>query len=333
MKPLGQLLDRHELIRAVVELMPDGVEGLRALGLDTGIGGALGVPRQLGSGLGHVGTRPHADPVPTRGKRLPVGAGDNDLVGVGHDHLFGVQLAKGGGNNAFGDVVAAGHLHEQAEVFIAKTQAAVIGVATDPLDKHGRARRLLRGNHVGHAADLLVAKRNEILGPLLFAEQLAEQAHGRLGVGHRLVAKVHVHHRDAQGIELLDIARILGGMLRLDIEDDHVGALRDGLLDIEGAVFKTAEGGDLGDGGKLAQVSVIGVWVGLDQVLAPANDPFNRVLRVQRRHQVQLAALAKNHPLHRQLDLDLAPKQIGDGGQRRHARQASPQQPGEQQRR
>lgn len=44
MKPFGQLLDGHELIGAVVELVPDGVEGLAVLRLDSGIGRATGVP-------------------------------------------------------------------------------------------------------------------------------------------------------------------------------------------------------------------------------------------------------------------------------------------------
>ncbi|MNI30561.1 hypothetical protein D3C73_844130 [compost metagenome] len=171
----------------------------------------------------------------------------------------------------------------------------------------------MRGNHVGDPANLLVAERDERFGALLLAEQLAEQAHGRLGVLHRVVAKVDVHHGNAQGVELLDVARIFGRVLGLDIEDNHIGALRDRLLDVEGAVFKPAEGGDVGNARKLAQVGVVGVGIGLDEVLAPADDSLDGVLRVQRRHQVQLAAFAENHPFDWQVYLDLAPEQIGHG--------------------
>ena len=175
------------------------------------------------------------------------------------------------------------------------------------------AHRLLRRDHVGHPADLPVAKINESLGTRFFAQQSAEQAHGRLGVLHRLIAKVDVHHRYAQGIELLDIARILGGMLRLDVEDDHVGVLGDRLFDVEGPVFKTAKGGNPGNGGKFAQVGSVGVRVRLDQILAPADDAFDGVLRIQGGDQVQLATLPENHPPDRQMDLDLAAEQVGDG--------------------
>lgn len=44
MEPFRQLLDGDELVGAVVELMPDGVKGLIVLSLDTGVGGAPGVP-------------------------------------------------------------------------------------------------------------------------------------------------------------------------------------------------------------------------------------------------------------------------------------------------
>ena len=317
MKPFGQLLDGHELVGAVVELMPDGVKRLVVLSLDPGVGRALGVPGEFVPGLGHVRAGSDADPVAAGRKGFPVGAGDHHMGRVGDDDLLGIQLAEGGGNDAPGDVVATGHLDEQAEVFVAETQAAIVGVAADSLDEHAGTRRVIGLDDVGDAVDLLVAKIDEGLGALFLAEQLAEQAHGRLGVLHRVVAEVDVHHRDAQRVELLDVARIFGGVLRLDIEDDHVRSLGDGLLDVEGAVFKAAEGGDLGDAGKFAQVGVVGVRVGLDQVLAPADDALDRVLRIQRGDQIQLSAFAEDDAPDRQVNLDLAPQQIGHLGARR----------------
>ncbi|MNV86077.1 hypothetical protein D3C71_1800810 [compost metagenome] len=84
------------------------------------------------------------------------------------------------------------------------------------------------------------------------------------------------------------------------------------MLDVEGAVLKTAEGRYLGDIGKFAQVGAVGIRVGLDQVLAPADDAFNGVLRIQRGDQVQLATLAEDDPPDRQMNLDLAAQQVGD---------------------
>src|SRR5450830_1142564 len=73
MEPLGQLLDGHELIRAVVELMPDRMERLVILRLDAGIGRAVGVPGQFAPGLRHVG----AGTTPTQ---WPPGANASQLA-------------------------------------------------------------------------------------------------------------------------------------------------------------------------------------------------------------------------------------------------------------
>lgn len=231
--------------------------------------------------------------------------------------MLGVQLAERGGNDVAGDVVAAGHIDEQSKVLVAEAQAAIIGIASNALNEHAGAGRVLFLDDVGDATNLLVAKIDEGFGALLFTEQSAEQAHGRLGVLDRVVAKVDVNHLDAQGVELLDVARIFGRMLRLNIEDDHVRALRYGLLDIEGAVFKAAEGGDPGDVGEFAQVGAVGVRVRLDQILAPADDALDGVLCVQCGDQIQLAAFTENDASDRQMHLDLAPQQIGYLSERR----------------
>ena len=65
MQPLGHLLDRYELIGAVVELVPDGMELLVFDGRNTGHRHALGQVFQLASGFLQVGTGANTDPVTT----------------------------------------------------------------------------------------------------------------------------------------------------------------------------------------------------------------------------------------------------------------------------
>lgn len=154
-------------------------------------------------------------------------------------------------------------------------------------------------------------KVEECLGARFLAEQLAEQAHGRFGVVHRVVAKIDIDHWNTQGVEFLDVASVFSGMLGFDVENDHVRLLGDRLLDVERAVFKAAEGGNLPNVGEFAQVGAVGVRVGLDQVLAPTDDALDRVLRIQCGDQVQLTTFAENHPSDRQVNLDLAAQQVG----------------------
>ncbi|MNT06294.1 hypothetical protein D3C72_1409530 [compost metagenome] len=230
---------------------------------------------------------------------LPVGAGDHDLVGVGGDYLLGVELAEGAGNHALGNVRAPRHFHVFAEVLVAKAQAAVFGVAADAFDEHLGARGLLGGDGVCHAPDLRRAVRDELFSARFLAKQPAHQAHGGLGVLHGAMAKVHIHHRNSQRRQFLDVARVIGGPLGLDVQQDHVGLLRNGLLDVEGAVFKAPKGGNVGDAREFLGVRRIGVRVGLDQILAPAHDALDRVVRIECGHQVQLPPFSQDHALHR----------------------------------
>ncbi|MOA26193.1 hypothetical protein D3C78_1469680 [compost metagenome] len=103
-------------------------------------------------------------------------------------------------------------------------------------------------------------------------------------------------------------------MLRFDVQDDHVRLLRDRLFDVEGAVFKTAESGNIGDCGKFTQVGRVGIRVGLNQILAPAHDALHRVLCIQGGNQIQLPPLPQDHAPHGHANLDLAPEQIGHSG-------------------
>jgi hypothetical protein len=138
----------------------------------------------------------------------------------------------------------------------------------------------------------------------------ARASHGRFGVFHGMVAEVHVHHGDAQRRELLDVAGVVRGALGLDVEQDHVGLLRNGLLYVEGAFLEAAKGGDVCNGRKFPCVGRVGIGVRLDQVLAPAHDALDRVVRIERRHQVQLPAFAQDHALRGHADLHLAAQQV-----------------------
>ena len=96
-------------------------------------------------------------------------------------------------------------------------------------------------------AILLGAELDEFLGLVFLAEQLADDAHARLGVFHRLFAEVDIDQRDADLAEFFDIASFFRRGLGIDIHDDDVGLQRDRLLDVECAVLHAAKGRQLGD--------------------------------------------------------------------------------------
>jgi hypothetical protein len=314
-KPLRQLLDGDEVVRTVIELMPDGVKRAVPVCLDAGISRPPGIGLELACGFRQICARPYPDPAPVRHESFPVGARHDHLVGVGGHHLFGIELAEGPSNDTLRDIVAARHLDELAEVLVSEAQAAVLRVSANAFDEHLRARRPTRVDDAGDAPDLRGTERDKRLCPRFPAEQLADEAHGRLRVLHGIVTEIDVHDGHAKRVELLDVACVLGGPLCFDIHQGHIGLERNGLLDVERAVFKAAERGDAGDPGKLAQVSGIRVRIRLDQILPPADHTLNRIFRVERRNQIKLAPFPQDPAAHRHVHLDLASKQIGHRGQ------------------
>ena len=145
-----------------------------------------------------------ADPIAAGHIGLPITAGDHDLVRIGGDDLLGVERAEGAGNDLLGDIPPAGHFDELAEIIVAEGHAAIVRIAAGAVDEHGRAFGLGRCDDLGDATDLGGAPGRELLGPLLFAKQLAEQTHARLGMGEGMFPKVDIDHGNAGGGELLD---------------------------------------------------------------------------------------------------------------------------------
>ena len=335
MQPLRQLLHGDEAVGAVVELVPDRVDLAVRHRLDAGEAGAFHQRGQLGPRRLRVRSGADAHPGPAGHVGLPVAAGHDDLVRVRGDDLLGVDRAEGAGDEGGRHVVAPRQLHEGAEVAVAEGHAAILRVAAGAFDEDQRPVEVgLRRDHVGDAGDLVLVEGVELRRALLLAEDLADDLHRPRGVLERLLAEVDVDDGDADLGQLLLVAGLVRGGLRLEVQDHHVGVERHGLFDVEGAVLEPAEGGDIGDLVKLLGVERVAFRRGLQQVVAPADHPPEGILAVQHGSKEDLAPFAQDDAVGGAVQRDLPPGDVGqgdglgqrEGGQKRQrgrAKQAS----------
>ena len=80
------------------------------------------------------------------------------------------------------------------------------------------------------------------------------------------------------------------------------------------AGLRAAEDRDLGQARELLLILDVAVIVGGAEIVAPADDPLERVVSVQRGDDVHLAAFGQDHALDRGLDGDGPADDVGDGG-------------------
>ncbi|MNY08043.1 hypothetical protein D3C86_1408730 [compost metagenome] len=293
--------------------MPDGVDIAVLHRLHTGESRALGQVFKLAMRFLQIRAITDADPVAARHITVPVAAGDDDLLRVGGDDLFRIDVAEGAGNDVLGHVDAAGKLDHLAEILVAERHAAIIGVTAGALHEHDRLLRIGLFKRIGDLGDGVGAELDEVLGDLFLAGQLAHEAHARLGIFHRLFAEIDVNQRNADLGELFDIACFFGRRLGVDIHQDHVRLQRNGLLDVEGAVLHAAESRQLGNLGIFGEIGGIGFRIGFRQIVAPANDVLERVFLVERSQEINLATFAEDDVRYGHIDLDIAARHILDG--------------------
>ena len=96
MKPFGKLLDRHELVRHTVELVPGGMN-LAILSPLRGLekAGRCIKAASLLRALAASAPRPTLNELVDVGFGCPVGARDDHMVGIADDDLLGFEIAKG----------------------------------------------------------------------------------------------------------------------------------------------------------------------------------------------------------------------------------------------
>ncbi len=223
MQPFRQRLDSHKLVRAVVELMPDGVDiavvrhrqGFKSIAHHQ-------LLKTRGS-LGDIGTRTDADPFAHGIVILPVSAGHHHHIRLAGDNLFRVNGAEGARDQIFSDVTTARNLDHLTKVLIAKRHAALVAVAACTVNHHFRAvaGKVLQTR--GDKVNLLLAEGDNFLGTRRFVHQFAHDADTFLRIHHRRFAEIDKHHRHAYCLQFFNQLAFIGGGFRFQIHQHQIG--------------------------------------------------------------------------------------------------------------
>ena len=241
---------------------------------------------------------------------LPLAAGGDDVLGVGGDDLLGGEDAFLAGQEAVGDIGAAGGGDDRAEVRGGVGGAGVVDARTAPQEGGGLGGQ---GLHLlDDGVDLLLVEGDEGLGLLALVEQGSQEGDRGDGVLHRVTAEVGDDVGDLLAVELVEVALLLRGVVDVQGHDEDVGLVLHQGLDGQVVLGDGADdrqiGGLRGDGEDL----VVEVRGGLLQVLAPGDHLVDGVVLVEEDQGVDVPGLAQDDVLGLGIEGDLAANDVGD---------------------
>ena len=203
------------------------------------------------------------------------------MIRVGSNNLFRVQVAETVRNDALGNIATASQGDIVAKVGRAKAHAALVGVATGPVNKHAGALWVRFGDDIGYPCQLCLGKLDELFRRFFIVHDLADDAHGGNGVFNRVFAKIHIDDGNAELCQLVVVGGVFCGGFGLDVHQHYVRIKRSGLLYVKSAVFKAAKGGDRFNLWEAFGVTGIVVGIRLRKVFAPTDHVGKRSFRFE----------------------------------------------------
>ena len=306
--------------------MVDAVDVPVGEGLDLVVAGLVLQLLQAGLGGGLVGLVAEVDVAGLGGVLdlllLPLAAGGDDVLGVGGDDLLGGEHALLAGQEAVGDVGAAGGGDDRTEVRGGVGGAGVVDARAAPQEGGGLGGQGLRLGHDG--VDLLLVEVDEVLGLLALVEDGAHEGDRGDGVLHRVAAEVGDDVGDLLAVQLLEVALLLGGVVGVQGHDEDVGLVAHQGLDGQAVLGDVADLRQVGGLGGHGEDLLVEVGGSLLEVLAPGDHLVDGVGLVEEGQGVDVAGLAQDDPLGLGAEGDLAADDVGDleaaaGGARRGA--------------
>ena len=294
--------------------MVDAVDVPVGEGLDLVVAGLVLQLLQAGLGGGLVGLVAEVDVAGLGGVLdlllLPLAAGGDDVLGVGGDDLLGGEYALLAGQEAVGDVGAAGGGDDRTEVRGGVGGAGVVDARAAPQEGGGLGGQGLRLGHDG--IDLLLVEADEGLGLLALVEDSAHEGDRGDGVLHRVAAEVGDDVGDLLAVQLLEVALLLGGVVGVQGQDEDVGLVAHQGLDGQAVLGDVADLRQVGGLGGHGEDLLVEVGGGLLKVLAPGDHLVDGVGLVEEGQGVDVAGLAQDDPLGLGTEGDLAADDVGD---------------------
>ncbi len=227
----------------------------------------------------------------------------------------GLQIAKGRLDDAISNIVTAGEIDHGAEIGRAEGAAAIVlaGNAGRALDEDVRTLQVPgAGNPVCHAGDFRAAIGDEFFGALFSTKQFSENFNRSFAVLVGIDAEIEIDDLDASGGSLLFEAAFLGGFFCFQIEGNDIRRKGDRRFQAEVALRQITETRQFFDLRKTFHIGRVAVGVFLQKIITPADDVVESLVALERRDDVNLACLADEDTLGRQIQLDLASGDVGD---------------------
>jgi len=249
--PLGELLEREDVVRRVVELVEGGVQitllrrgqGVKTRSLQQAFQSALcGL---WGGGVAEFDVWQHFRLL--RIERPRTTGGDDLLRLDGQDLLCG-HVARFGVEEAVSEVLTAGCCDKVTEVGLVDGRAAILETGCSPDEGLWLVFEL--GGTFGDLVDALCVEVGELLGIVLLIDDLAEELDGLGGILQGLLPEVGEYVLQTCLIELGEETGLLRGLLVVKGHDDHVWVVGDEVFNCDIAL------GDIADGRHVFQLGV-----------------------------------------------------------------------------